>query len=136
MGGLGWIRQGSCLPHRRERERIARLYVDLLKKSSGTPLEQLSPVARIFALTLYERRASVPLSELAEVAGASPHAASRAAAALEEAGLVTIGPDPDDRRSKLVTPTPALRPTMDGMIEAVSDALARTGTWSVLRIKK
>jgi DNA-binding MarR family transcriptional regulator len=124
------------VPHRRERERIARLYIDLLKKASGTPLEQLSPVARIFALTLYERSASVPLHELATIAGVSAHAASRACGALVEAGLVTVEHAEDDRRSKMLRPTPVLRPTMDGMIESVSDALTQTGTWTALRIKK
>ncbi len=51
------------------------------------------------------RRGDLRMSELAEREGINPTLLSRIVAKLEEAGLVTRTPDPDDRRVWHVSPT-------------------------------
>lgn len=71
--------------------------------------DRLSPgmlpgVYKVF--TVIARRDNVTLSVLAEVLAADKGQTSRAVRELEDLGLVQRTPDPDDRRSQLISATP------------------------------
>ncbi|GAA1464857.1 MarR family winged helix-turn-helix transcriptional regulator [Microbacterium thalassium] len=71
--------------------------------------DRLSPgmlpgVYKVF--TVIARRESITLSTLADVLAADKGQTSRAVRELEELGLVQRTPDPADRRSQLISPTP------------------------------
>lgn len=124
------------MAHKAERERIARAYASLLRASADHRLGALPLPGRIFAMILYERNASVPLHELASISGASPSAASRSCFAMEAAGMVEVLIDPDDRRLKVLKPTPALRAAVDAALAAFQRSLEETGTFLAVNPKK
>jgi DNA-binding MarR family transcriptional regulator len=129
-------RWNVAVPNRVERERIARLYARILTGATHTSVAHLSLPARIFALALYERRTAMPLSELAALAGVSPHAASRALAALQEDGLVAVEPDPNDSRAKVVRAKPQLVAVVDTILRSFEDAMTETGTFLIRAPRK
>ena len=65
--------------------------------SGGLTVSQLS------ALFAIEQRGSVRLGDLAAIEGVAPSTLSRIVSSLEEGGLVTRAPDPDDRRSAWIS---------------------------------
>src|ERR1700759_945122 len=65
--------------------------------SGGLTVSQLS------ALFAIEQRGSVRLGDLATIEGVAPSTLSRIVSSVEEAGLVTRVPDPDDRRSAWIS---------------------------------
>ena len=65
------------------------------------------------ALATIERHGPMTPSELAARERIQRPTATRVLARLEEMGLIARTPDPQDRRSSLVAPTPAARELLD-----------------------
>ena len=80
-----------------------------LRQESGV---ELSP-SLTAALSTVDRHGPLTPSELAARERIQRPTATRVLARLEEMGLIVRTPDPQDRRSSLVAPTPAARELLD-----------------------
>ncbi|WES64467.1 MarR family transcriptional regulator [Microbacter sp. GSS18] len=95
----------------------------------------LPGVYKVF--TVIARRESVTLSALADALEADKGQTSRAVRELEELGLVQRTPDPDDRRSHLISPTPeGLERFATARAPQHSRHLAKLADWSVEDIEE
>lgn len=89
--------------------------------------DDISPAALSVLFTL-EREGPLPPGELAAQENVRPPSMTRTVAALEEAGLVTRTPHPDDRRQVLVTTTAAGR-------AMVAETKRRRTAWLACRLE-
>ncbi|HEV2427508.1 MAG TPA: MarR family transcriptional regulator [Acidimicrobiales bacterium] len=85
--------------------RLRRAVTRLHRRLRASALGGVSP-AQASLLASVERLESPSLGELALAEQVTPPTVTKAVQSLEEAGLLTCSPDPDDRRSTRVRLTP------------------------------
>jgi DNA-binding MarR family transcriptional regulator len=95
-----------------------------LKRRSGDP----ETSARAFLLGHVDRLAPVRATDLAEHVALDLSTISRHLRALEDAGLLTRSPDPDDRRASLLSVTDEGHHYLDHAVRARTALLARATT--------
>jgi DNA-binding MarR family transcriptional regulator len=105
-------------------ERVMRV-AHLIRRTSMASLapHNLTPAQSRALRTITKADAPIRMGELASTLGVVPRSATGLVDALQEAGLVERGADPDNRRSVLVTLTEAGR----RMQRAMADARAAAG---------
>jgi MarR family transcriptional regulator, organic hydroperoxide resistance regulator len=82
---------------------------------------QSMSMAEFASVSLLLTREPLRINELAEALDHPLPAASRVVSSLVERGLVERREDPDDRRAKVLTLTPAGRALMDGLAATLAD---------------
>jgi DNA-binding MarR family transcriptional regulator len=101
-------------------------FITHLKRTSGDP----ETSARAFLLGHVERLAPVRATDLADHVALDLSTISRHLRGLEDAGLLTRYPDPDDRRASLLSVTDAGRDFLEDALRARTALLAAaTSDW-------
>lgn len=86
---------------------FARLYLRLHRVMDRAMAEQGASLAKSKLLLFVARQGSARAADIADVFGHAPRTVTEAIDNLERDGLVRRDPDPDDRRVKRVSVTPA-----------------------------
>lgn len=105
---------------------LDRLHIVLLRLNRRIRVsshDEISPAQRLILATVY-RYGPVSIGQIAEREHVKPPSASKNVAALERLGLVRRSPDPNDRRSSLISMTTHGRDLVDEIRAAALRFLA------------
>jgi DNA-binding MarR family transcriptional regulator len=105
--------------------RLRRAVTRLNRRLRASALGGVSP-AQASMLSSVERLESPTLGDLAAAEQIQPPSVTRLVQAMEEAGLVSCSPDPDDRRSTRVRVTAAGRRELSTIRHRKTEFLERT----------
>ncbi|MFE1770074.1 MarR family winged helix-turn-helix transcriptional regulator [Streptomyces sp. NPDC059008] len=105
--------------------------IGAVKREMGRMLPQDCPPASAGVLTLLDRHGEMRMSQLAELLAIDMSVTSRHVAHVCERGWVERKPDPADKRSRLLRPSPSGRALLEELAERYTAALARyLGDWT------
>lgn len=117
---------GGELPEERMFRALSGLVTQLRRRA-----DDADGAARTFLLGHLARHAPLRMSDLATHACLDQSTVSRHLRGLDEHGLVTRSPDPDDRRATLLDLSDAGRDALDRAVRARTDLIAAaTAGWS------